>query len=329
MLVVGIPFIDRTSSWLLVNILANFDLSLADWFCPPHYSCIPDYVPGFFDIWKPLLLGYLYYFHVRHLGRTTLSLLWAYAFAIAAISTVTSLLNVAIDPQWWFNAPGSWWGEIHTLIFLFVVIWFARQASKISFSHALVLIGLSNFLYTFGTLSNLVLPLLEGTTVAWDFVALNLAGILFALWVLLRLGVDREKHEKGIERWTGSWDMPIVGAKLRSLALRVLPGFDPARGISKELLVALFGLNLLLHVYWALRYWDTLHFETADSIAATVVTFTQVLVAYAYAPLWTALVILLTYAVRVRQPLTTESTARPTKPFLSPSYGPEEKPPIS
>ena len=240
-----------------------------------------------------------------------------------------SLPNDVIDPEWWFKAPWSWLGEIHTLIYLFVLIWFARQASKISFSHALVLIGLSNFLYTFGLLSNLVLSLLEDRTVSWDFVALNLAGILFALWVLLRLGVAREKHERDIERWTGSWDIPFSGVTLRRLAVRALPRFDPARGISKELLAALFGLYLLPQAYWALRYWDLHHFETADSIAATVVTFAQTLVAYAYTPLWTALVILLAYAVRVRQPTegpgTTESTAKPTKPFLSPRYGSEEE----
>ena len=135
-----------------------------------------------------------------------------------------------------------------------------------------------------------------------DFAALNLAGNLFALWVLLRLGVPREKHETDIERWIGSWDIPFYRVKLRSLAVRVLPRFDPARGISTELLVALYGLYFLPQAYVILRYWDLLRFETAGSIATTVVAIAHTVVAYAYTPLWTVLVILLAYVVRVDEP---------------------------
>ena len=62
MLLVGIPVIIYMSRWVLIKILANFNLSLADWFCRPYFSCGPDYVPSFFSIWLPLLLGFLYYF---------------------------------------------------------------------------------------------------------------------------------------------------------------------------------------------------------------------------------------------------------------------------
>ena len=306
MLLVGIPIIDETSRWLLIKILANFNLSLADWFCSPHYSCSPDYVPTFFRMWLPLLLGYLYYFHVRHLGRTILSLLWAYAFVSTTVGTVMSLPNNVIDPVWWSQAPWSWLYGIPTLINLFILVWFARQASKISFSHALVLIGLSNFLYTFGLLSNLVFALLEDRAVSWDFTALGLAGNLFALWVLLRLGVAREKHEPDIERWVGSWDIPVFGAALRRLAVRVLPLFDPARGISKELLVALFALNWLQSAYLSLRGWVVYDLELAIFIEAIVVPV------FVYWPLWTVLVILLAYGVRVRQPRERPATTEPT-----------------
>ena len=60
MLLIGIPFINYMSEWLLIKILVNFNLSLADRFCPSGLNCSPDYVPPFFSIWLPLLLGYLY-----------------------------------------------------------------------------------------------------------------------------------------------------------------------------------------------------------------------------------------------------------------------------
>ena len=328
MLLVGIPFINYMSEWLLITILANFDLSLADWFCPSGLNCSPDYVPTFFSIWLPLLLGFLYYFHVRRIRRTTLSLLWAYAIVITAYGTAISLLFAGMDPEWWFRAPWTWWMEGQTLIHLTILMWFARQASKISFSHALVLIGLLNFLFDFGlVMPNLVFVLLDDRMGALDIAAFAILVTLFAVWILSRLDVPREKHERDIERWIGSWNIPFFGVPLRHLAVRVLPRFDPARGISKELLLALFGLNWLLHAYLRLRSWVVYDWELDIFIEAFVVPV------FVYWPLWIVLVILLAYGVRVRQPrerpATTEPKARPTKPFLCPRYGFQAKPPIS
>ena len=307
MLLIGIPLIERTSWWLLPHILGNFNLSLADRFCPSGLNCSPDYVPPFFSIWLPLLLGYLYYFHVRRIGRLTLSLLWAYAIVITAYGTATSLLFAGIDPEWWFRAPWTWWIEGQTLIHLTILMWFARQASKISFSHALVLIGLLNFLFDFGlVMPNLVFVLLDDRMGALDIAAFAILVTLFALWVLLRLGVAREKHEPDIERWIGSWDIPFYGVTLRRLAVRVLPLFDPARGISKELLVALFALNWLQSAYLILRGWVVYDLELAIFIEAIVVPV------FVYWPLWTVLVILLAYGVRVRQPRERPATTEPT-----------------
>ena len=118
MLLVGIPVIIYMSRWLLIKILANFNLSLADWFCRPYFSCGPDYVPSFFSIWLPLLLGFLYYFHVRRIRRNTLSLLWAYAIVFTAYGTASSLLLEGMDPEWRFRAPWTWWNEGQTFIHL-------------------------------------------------------------------------------------------------------------------------------------------------------------------------------------------------------------------
>lgn len=325
MLLVGIPFIKRTIGWLLPHILGNFNLSLDYWSCPPDYYCLPRYLSPFLNI-SLLLLG-LFYFHVRRTGRPILSLLWAYAFVITAFWISMSMLLNAMDPEWWLRAPWSWWNEIQTFIHLAILMWFARQASKISFSHTLVLIGLSYFLFEFGLVAiNLVFLPLEGRMAAWDIGAFALVVTLFAVWVLSRLGVSKEKHEADIERWIGSWDIPAFGTALRRLAVRVLPRFDPARGISKELLVALFGLYWLLSAFFTLRSWIGREFE----IAFFIETMVHLIV---YRPLWIVLVILLAYAVRVRQPregqATNEPKAKPTKPFLCPRYGSQEEHPIS
>ena len=206
------------------------------------------------------------------------------------------------------------------MIHLTILMWFARQASKISFSHALVLIGLLNFLFDFGlVMPNLVFVLLDDRMGALDIAAFAILVTLFALWVLLRLDVPREKHEADIERWVGSWDIPVFGTAQRRLAVRVLSRFDPARGISKELLIALFALNWLQSAYLNLRIGIGQDFTT--------------MVVIAYWLLWMVIIILLAYAVRVDGPTadlaTTEPKARPPEPFLCPRYGSEEKHPTS
>ena len=99
-----------------------------------------------------------------------------------------------------------------------VLVWFARQASKISFSHALVLIGL----FIPGYVSRMIMPNLvfarfEDRSAAWDLGAFALVVMLVAVWVLSRLDVAREKHETDIERWIGSWDIPVFGCRTQAL----------------------------------------------------------------------------------------------------------------
>ena len=332
MLLVGIPFIEQAFSWLLPHILGNFNVLRPPywvlhpyWHCPPDYHCLPSYVSPFLNT-SLYLLG-IFYFQVRRLGRATLSLVWALAFAYEVAVTATYLLLLEVDylnQLFTIKTSGENWTHEVSLAFLLppiVLIWFARQASRISFSHALVLIVLSLFLFEPGQwlwplvfalgqlFSHLVFTPLEDVVVAWEYATLGIANNLFVLWVLLRLGKSGEKHEKDIERWIGSWDVPFFGVTLRQLAIRVLPRFDPARGINKELLVALYGLYFLPQVYATLRYWDSYRFDAAESIVNAVI-------AYAYTPLWLVPVIALTYAVRVREPRegsgTVEPKARPT-----------------
>lgn len=324
MLLVGIPVIERTFWWLLPHILGNFNLSLAVWSCPPNYYCFPRYVSPFLNI-SLFLLGF-FYFRVRRTGRTTLTLLWAFVFVSEAVNAAVYLPGSIVDFEqtrelwwaWWSGAswPQEWWKTFLTdLPQMMVWLWFARRASRTGFNHALVFIGVAIALNsTPQYLAHLVLRLLEDPAVVWWGLAVPAVTVtLFAAWVLMRLDVPMEKHEGDIERWIGSWDIPTAAAKLRSLALRVLPRFDPARGIGKELLVALLGLNLLLYAYPELRIGIGQGFMT--------------MVLIAYRPLWMFIVILLAYAIRIDE--TTERKAKPPKPFLSPSYGSQEKHPNS
>ena len=323
MLLVGIPFVEWTIWWLLPHILANFNVTFEVWF-----SLI--LIRPFLNI-SLLILG-LFYFQVRRLGRTTLSLLWVFSIVYEAVETTTYLLLDVSDLGQWpaIEISGSGWTWHMSLEFLpatIVLVWFARQASRISFNHALVLIGLATPGYVSSMiLSSLVFARFEDRAVAWDLAAFALLFTLFAIWVLSRLNLPREKHEADTKLWIGSWNIPVVSVPLRSLALRVLPRFDPARGISKELLVALFGLHLLPQVYPELKSWFVYGFDSALPIAIRVGTVV-------FIPLWTVIVILLAYAVRVDEPTedstTTEPKTKPSKPFLCPKYSSQEKPPTS
>ena len=333
MLIVGIPFIERTIWWLLPHILGNFDMTFDIWSLPP-------FLRPFLNV--SLILLALFYFQVRRMGRTILSLLWAYAFVSEAVNIVASPYTYLSDPgqirefsqSWWarWEVSVGWWSiDVaylqSILLTILVLVWFARQASKISFGHALVLIGLATPGYVSSMImSSLVFARFEDRAVAWDIAAFALLFTLFAIWVLSRLDLPREKHEADIERWIGSLNIPVVSVPLRRLAIRILPRFDPARGIGKELLVALFVLHFLPQVHLELRSWFIYGFDSALPIAIRVGTI-------AFIPLWIVLVILLAYVVRVRQPPerpgTIEPKTKPPKPFLCPSYSSPEEPPTS
>ena len=318
MLLVGIPITEQTFWWLLPHILGNFNIAFDIW-SREVWSLSP-FLRPFLNI-SLILLG-IFYFHVRLLGRTTLSLLWAFAFVSEAVATAVGLPSNLIDHEWWLevsSAPWwvwwvytgnwwrSWWNTVVPVIpQIMVLVWFARQASRISFGHALVFIGLAIAFSSTGLRAPI--GILGSLRVGyWDFVIMALTLQLFAVWVLSRLDAVREPHETDIERWIGSWDIPGFGAALRRLAVRVLPRFDPVRGISKELLVALFGLNCLLNAFVRLRYSIGVDFETAILVIRDSLVYSIV-----FWPLSVALVILLAYAVRVRQPPRPPSVPVPT-----------------
>ena len=150
MLLIGIPVIEQTIWWLLPHILGNFNIAFEVW-------SLPALLRPFLNI--SLLLLVFFYFQVRGLRRAILSLVWTLAFVYEAVETATYLLlEVDYLEQWSaieISRPGSTWHiGLDFLPPTMVLVWFARQASKISFSHALVLIGL----FIPGYVSRMIMP---------------------------------------------------------------------------------------------------------------------------------------------------------------------------
>ena len=80
MLLIGIPVIEQTFWWLLPHILGNFNIAFDIW-SREVWSLSPFLRPFLYiSLNISLFLLGFFYFHVRRMGRTTLSLLWAFAF---------------------------------------------------------------------------------------------------------------------------------------------------------------------------------------------------------------------------------------------------------
>ena len=90
-----------------------------------------------------LLLG-LSYLRVRRLGRPTLALVWAYGIAAALANAVATVAIQVFDTP----LPGSRTALslVASAVALAILVWFGRQASRISLGHALLLVGLSTTL---------------------------------------------------------------------------------------------------------------------------------------------------------------------------------------
>lgn len=297
MLFVGIPFIEWTTWWFLPHILSNFNIAF-------DVDSFPSYIAPFQNL-SLALLGVLY-FRVRRLGRAMLSLLWAFAFAYEVVVTAGHLVLNATDPEGWSAVSATWWSVGIFLVSIMILVWFARVASRTSFNHALVLIGLAIVLNgSYLLTSDLIFARFVDGPVAWDFVVTALVVTLFAVWVLARLDLAGGPHETDIERWALSLNVPIFGDLLRRFTVRMLPRFDPANGVNKELIITLFGMSWLLVVYITLRSQVGHNLETVDLILVPVLGIV----------LWTfsiALAIILAYVLRVRRQPESPSTLEPT-----------------
>ena len=313
MLLVGIPIAEYTFWWLLPHILGNFNITFDIWSLPP-------FLRPFLNV--SLILLALFYFQVRRMGRTILPLLWAFVFVSEAVNIVASPFTYLSDPGQIFELSESWWVRWEVSVGLWsinvallqsillttlVLVWFARQASKISFGHALVLIGLATPGYAYQMnvpgmiVQSSVFLWFEHRVIFWDLAAFALVVTLFAVWVLSRLEVPREKHQGDIERWIRN----LNSAALGRLAIRVLPRFDPVRGISKDLLLALYGS------YWILSIYVTLRFSIAPDFDIAILVKYHLVALLMSSLLFIAIPILLAYAVRVDVPTEDPATIEP------------------
>lgn len=297
MLFIGIPLVEQTSWWLLTNILGNFSITF-------DIDSFPSYIAPFLNI-SLVLLGILY-FRVRRLGRAMLSLLWGFAFVYEVIVTTDHLVLNVTDPERWSVVSGTWWSVGAFLVSIMTLVWFARLASRISFNHALVLIGLATVLSGSGLLiQNLIFARFVGGPLTLDFVVIALVVTLFAVWVLARLDLAGGPHETEFKHWAYSLNVPVFGGAVDRFTVRVLPRFDPACGSYREVILTLFGMSWLLVVYITLRSLVGRDLETVDLVLVPVLGIM----------LWTlsiALTIILAYVLRVRRQPESPSTLEPT-----------------
>ena len=287
MLLVGIPLVSGVIGLLLVVPLIALDTLLGA--NPFTSSSAP------FLVVHPILLA-IVYLRVRRMRRTMLSLVWAYAIVATVIDSVVPLLDSMslIDESGQLNEPMYWLViAVKTLVPIIVLVWFARQASRISFQHALVLIGLSTALVSSGVIFPHPLVIRWGG--GWPFTlgitVFTIAVKLLAFWVLTRLDYADGSDVPVIKR-SVPLNASILSSLMNFISTRVLPRFDPARGRYTEAIIALLGLSCLLRIGSDLRPWV----GEVQELTPLIGTFTF------WFAFWAALTIGLTYVVRVRQP---------------------------
>ena len=139
-----------------------------------------------------LLLLAASYHRVRRLGRDFLALVWGYAVIIGAISTIAAGAALIAGVEYPTETPLSDLGRtffIHglaTLPQVLALLWFARQASRFSLTHALFLVAFAS-LTLFGSvhmihskspgIAEVYIPFMVGG-------AITLSVMLLKVWLL-------------------------------------------------------------------------------------------------------------------------------------------------
>ena len=220
MLVLVIPFVSGVIGLLLIVPLIALD-ALLD-------ANILTLMP--LSIVQPILLA-IFYFRVRALGRTMLTLAWSYSLIILATNAVTDPAFEFFYEEGWFREHVFYWGlwglGTEVLIPIIVLVWFARRASIISFKHALMLIALSTALNGSGILMPFVpFPTLDGWIFSWETAILNAVLKLFAVWVLARLDTADDPvsmDTEGSEPWECFHFQQLAGFPLDSRVAEARP----------------------------------------------------------------------------------------------------------
>ena len=250
LLFIGIPFIVWVAS--LLSLL---------W----HPAFGVDF-PNLFFSWfihslTPLLLG-VCYLRVQSFRRPTLKLVWGYAFVAALVGLCFDIAAFAAyrspGVDWWWR-PGWWTTGVEMLALMIVLVWFAERASRVSFRHALLLIGLTTAL----VFPDIPIALVsestaEGWSVSWR-----------------------------VEWWV-SGPILLLGVSLLLLATWLVIHADSVDRVPKKAVLALLGLAAVLHIASAL---ETVYFAFYAHFDAPY----GFLRFYWARPAWYAVVILLTY----------------------------------
>ena len=190
------------------------------------------YPPFLFSLSFGWLLGLLllggFYILVRRMGRPMLSLVWAYAFAESVIIGIVALFihMIGAGVDWW------WFALTSTIL----LIRFAGKASRISFSHGLLLVGLSPVLL--GPTS--IIPPIVEYIGASEVSYFNASGRLLISWSPIWLFLLRDCVPY------------LIGVAHILYAVWVLAHVDSVGRVPKKAVVALFALAAVSQVAWGL-----------------------------------------------------------------------------
>ena len=252
LLFIGIPIIVSAVSLLFMWRSLVFGVDLFD----------PLSLP--FRWLTPILLG-VFYVRVRSLGRPILKLVWGYAFVAATVGRAVDLSLDIADPSGWWMWGVDWRTGVQILVSMIVLVWFAGRASKVSFSHALLLIGLTTALVVPDTppIPDLVL-LAEGAAEDWS-----------TSWT---------------PYWWVHWPIYLLRVSHSLLAIWAVAHVDSIDRVPKKAVLALFGLAAVLHIASQLAtvylVFDVGRYVTYDLLFR---------ITYFYWAAWYAAVILLTH----------------------------------
>ena len=135
-----------------------------------------------------LLLMAVSYLRVRRLGRDFLALLWGYSVIVGAIWTIATGAVLIVGIEFPTESPLSVLGR-SILIFglaavpqFLALLWFGRQASRLSLTHAFFLVAFASF-----ALSGPVLGLQSADGIVGVYISLLVRGVITLSVMLLKV----------------------------------------------------------------------------------------------------------------------------------------------
>ena len=229
-----------------------------------------------------LLLLAVSYLRVRRLGREYLALLWGYVIILSAIGSVALGAVYIGGIEYPAADPLSVIGR-NLLIFglaevprLLALLWFARQASRLSLTHAFFLVVYTSFLLVAPVqgstarddLTSIYLPLLVGG-------AIGLSVMLLKVWLLGNFDLRGPEFRRNaviglvaaaiLSGYVGVLIGELIGYS-EGPYLNILPLLDVVIGIAAFVATTAFQLAVLF-VLFALVYLVRVRVSAADARA--------------------------------------------------------------